>query len=124
VRTSVVVGVVYGSPVDTVTQLLRRSVVETSRVSKEPPPTVLFKDFADSALMFEIHFWIRMRTTMERLRVESSVRYKIDQLFREENIIIAFPQQDVHLDTSSPLSVQMVPPPEDDAGSQAKRDSA
>ncbi len=113
VRTSVVVGVVYGSPVVTVTQLLRRAVVETGRVSKDPPPIILFKDFADSALVFEIHFWIRMRTTMDRLQVESTVRYQIDQLFREEDITIAFPQQDVHLDTTSPLSVQMVSPPEE-----------
>jgi potassium efflux system protein len=124
VRTSVVVGVVYGSPVNTVTQLLRRAVVETARVSKEPSPTILFKDFADSALMFEIHFWIRMRTTMDRLQVESSVRYKVDQLFREEGIIIAFPQQDVHLDTTTPLSVQMIPPPEDAAEKRPQRDSA
>ena len=83
---------------------------ERAGCPKEPPPIILFKDFADSALVFEIHFWIRMRTTMDRLQVESTVRYQIDQLFKEEGITIAFPQQDVHLDTSSPLSVQMLPP--------------
>lgn len=120
VRTSVEVGVVYGSPPVTVTQLLRRAVVETGRVSKDPPPIILFKNFADSALVFEIHFWIRMRTTMDRLQVESTVRYQIDQLFKEEGITIAFPQRDVHLDTSSPLSVQMISPPE----TTTRRDSA
>ncbi|MCH7752162.1 MAG: mechanosensitive ion channel [Planctomycetes bacterium] len=115
VRTSVEVGVVYGSPVVTVTQLLRRAVVETGRVSKDPPPIILFKDFGASALIFEIHFWIRMRTTMDRLQVESTVRYQIEQLFKEAGITIAFPQQDVHLDTTSPLSVQMLLPPVDAA---------
>lgn len=114
VRTSVEVGVVYGSPVVTVTQLLRRAVVETGRVSKDPPPIILFKEFGNNALLFEIHFWIRMRTVMDRLQVESAVRYRIEQLFGEEGIVIAFPQRDVHLDTVSPLKIEMIPPSQSD----------
>jgi small-conductance mechanosensitive channel len=109
------VGVVYGSPVVTVTQLLRRAVLETGRVSKDPPPIILFKDFGNSALVFEVHFWIHMRTMMDRLQVESSIRYQIEQLFKEEGIVVAFPQQDVHLDTSSPLSVRVLASPQDSA---------
>ena len=108
VRTFVVVGVVYGSPTVTVTQLLRRAAVETGRVAKDPPPIILFKDFGDSSLVFEVHFWIHMRTMMDQLQIESAVRFRIDQLFREEGIVIAFPQSDVHLDTSSPLTIQMI----------------
>ncbi len=108
VRTMVEVGVIYGSPTVTVTQLLRRAVVETGRVAKDPPPIILFKNFGDSSLVFEIHFWIRMRRMMDQLQIESAVRYRIDQLFREEGIVIAFPQHDVHLDTSTPLAIQMV----------------
>jgi len=113
VRTMVEVGVAYGSQTVTVTQLLRRAVVETGRVAKDPPPIILFKEFADSALKFEVHFWIRMRTMMDQFQIESAVRFRIDQLFREEGVVIAFPQQDVHLDTSSPLSVQMVESPKE-----------
>ncbi len=107
VRTFVEVGVVYGSPVVTVTQLLRRAVLETGRVSKNPPPIILFKNFGDSALVFEVHFWVNMRSMMERLQVESAVRYRMVQLFEEEDITIAFPQTDVHLNTTAPLVVQM-----------------
>ncbi len=114
-RTSVEVGVVYGSPVVTVSQLLRRAVLETGRVSKDPPPIILFKDFGNSALLFEVHFWIHMRTMMDRLQVESTVRYQIEQLFKEEGIVVAFPQQDVHLDTTSPLSVRVLASPPDSA---------
>ncbi len=108
VRTLVEVGVAYGTDLVLVTKQLRRAATETGRVSKDPPPIVLFKSFGDSALVFEVHFWIRMRTAMDRLQIESAVRYRIDQLFREENLTIAFPQQDVHLDMSTPLTVQMV----------------
>jgi len=113
VRTMVGVGVVYGSPTVTVTQLLRRAVVETGRVAKDPPPIILFTGFGDNSLTFEIHFWIRMRTVMDRLQVESAVRYRIDQLFHEEGIVIAFPQRDVHIDSVAPLEVRMVNSPDE-----------
>ena len=94
---------------------IRKIAAARSAATATAPPIILFKDFGASALMFEIHFWIRMRTTMDRLQVESTVRFRIEQLFKEEGITIAFPQQDVHLDTTSPLSVQMLPPPVDAA---------
>ena len=108
VRTSVEVGVVYGSPTVTVTQLLRRATFETSRVARDPPPTILFKSFGDNALVFEVHFWIHMRTMMDQSQIESEVRFRIDQFFRDEGIVIAFPQSDVHLDMNTPLTVRMI----------------
>ncbi len=110
VRTKVEVGVIYGSPTVSVTRLLRRAVVETGRVAKDPPPIILFKNFADNSLVFEVHFWLRMRTMMDQMQIESAVRFRIDQLFREEDIVIAFPQRDVHLDATGPIPVQMVGP--------------
>ena len=108
VRTSVKVGVVYGSPTVTVAQLIRRAVLESGRVAREPPPIILFHEFGDNSLEFEVHFWIRMRTIMDRLQVESAVRFRIEQLFREEGIVIAFPQRDVHLDSVRPVEVRLV----------------
>lgn len=113
VRTKVEVGVIYGSPTVTVTQLLRRAVIETGRVAKDPPPIILFKNFGDNSLVFEVHFWLRMRTMMDQKQIESAVRFRIDQLFREEGIVIAFPQRDVHLNSVSPLEVRMVESPHD-----------
>ncbi len=110
VRTKVEVGVIYGSPTVTVTQLLRRAVIETGRVAKDPPPIILFKNFGDNSLLFEVHFWLRMRTMMDQMQIESAVRFRIDQLFREEGIVIAFPQRDIHLDTTAPLDVRIASP--------------
>ncbi|MFG0315709.1 MAG: mechanosensitive ion channel family protein, partial [Planctomycetota bacterium JB042] len=108
-RTWVSVGVVYGSPLREVSKLLRKAVDEHGLVLKSPEPTLLFTDFGDDALQFEIHFWIRMRREMDRRRVESDVRFRIDGLFREAGIVIAFPQRDVHLDTARPLQVRVAP---------------
>ena len=46
----------------------------------------------------------------EKLFLESNIRFRIDDLFREAGIVIAFPQRDIHLDTSRPLELKVVDP--------------
>ena len=67
----------------------------------------MFTEFADNSLNFDVHFWVRVRRVMDRLRIESEIRFRIDDLFREHDLVIAFPQRDVHLDTVSPLEVRL-----------------
>ena len=52
-------------------------------------------------------FWTAVEAPMDILRVQSDIRFKIDKLFAESNIVIAFPQRDVHLDTLKPLEIKM-----------------
>jgi small-conductance mechanosensitive channel len=40
-------------------------------------------------------------------QVESDIRFRIDELFRENHLVIAFPQRDVHLDTHKPLEIRI-----------------
>lgn len=108
IRTRVIVGVIYGSPVREVERLLTQAVTENKQVLKVPEPLVLFNDFGDNALIFEVHFWISISRLMERLMIESAIRFRIDELFRETGIVIAFPQRDVHLDTQRPLELRIV----------------
>ncbi len=119
VRTRIDVGVAYGSPTREVQRLLQRAIEEHGKILDRPAPLVLFREFGDDALQFRTYFWIRSRDMAERLTIESDVRYRIDHLFREAGITIAFPQRDVHLDARRPLPVRMVeaaeasPPGED-----------
>ncbi len=108
VRISIIVGVAYGSPTREVERLILQAVSEHSSVLRDPEPFVLFKDFGDNALAFDARFWIEMRTMISRLRIESDVRHRIDELFREAGITIAFPQRDVHLDSLSPVEIRIV----------------
>ncbi len=108
IRVNVNVGVMYGSDTAQVDELIRQAVNAHTKVLTDPPPIVLFADFGDDALMFEVHFWIRMRKLMDRRIVESDIRYEIDKLFRAAAIVIAYPQRDVHLDTLKPLDVRLV----------------
>ncbi|MGA6994245.1 MAG: mechanosensitive ion channel domain-containing protein [Candidatus Deferrimicrobiaceae bacterium] len=108
VRAHVDVGVSYGSPVRDVERLLVKAARENEKVLREPEPFVLFRDFGDNALTFSLYFWVSMETMAERLRLESNIRFRIDDLFREAGIVIAFPQRDIHLDTTRPLELKVV----------------
>jgi len=107
-RTSVTVGVAYGSPVRTVERLLTQAVADVPEILHEPGPRVLFADFGDNALIFDLLFWVRARTLLDRRQMESDIRFRVDELFREAGVVIAFPQRDVHLDTLRPLDVRVV----------------
>ena len=108
IRTKVIVGVIYGSPVSRVKELLLKAAAENDRVLKNPEPFVIFSDFGDNALIFEVHFWVSITRVIERKIIESSVRFRIDDLFREAGIVIAFPQRDVHIDTTKPLDLRLI----------------
>ncbi len=97
-RSAIRVGVQYGSDVELVKQLLEKILTENSDVLEDPAPNVIFEDFGDSALIFDAFFWIE--TTSERsLRgVRSELRFTVDKVFKENNIVIAFPQRDIHVD--------------------------
>jgi small-conductance mechanosensitive channel len=108
IRTKVVTGVVYGSPVRRVEELLIQAARENEKILKSPEPFVVFSDFGDNALIFEVYFWITIQRIIERRLIESSIRFHIDALFREAGIVIAFPQRDVHLDTTRPLELRLM----------------
>jgi small-conductance mechanosensitive channel len=107
-RAHIVVGVVYGSPTREVAKLIRQAVEEHPKTMQEMKVHLLFADFGDNALVFEVYFSVRATSIIERRHVESEVRFRIDDLFREAGLVIAFPQRDVHLDTVKPLEVRMV----------------
>ncbi len=94
-RFYVEVGVSYDSDVELVTKLLLEAANKHNKIEKEPQPFVRFSDFGDSALNFRIYFW-----TYENFRVKnikSDLRYSIFKLFKEHNIQIPYPQQDVYI---------------------------
>jgi small-conductance mechanosensitive channel len=107
-RSQVNVGVAYGSPTREVARLILNVLTEHPAVLATPEPRVIFADFGGDALVFEAYFWQRTRFILDRRGVESDVRFRIDEVFREAGIVIAFPQRDVHLDAASPLEVRVV----------------
>ena len=94
-RESVKVGVAYGSDVNLVKTLLLQAANEHPKVYKHPAPMVVFENFGDSALEFKLIF--TLGDSFQALIPQSDIRFKIDELFREHNVKIPFPQRDVHI---------------------------
>ena len=92
-RFYVAVGVAYGSDTELVRELLTKVAREHDRVHTFPAPFVRFKEFGDSSLNVEMHFWSSEHIPIED--VKSDLRFTIDQAFRENNVSIPFPQRDV-----------------------------
>jgi small-conductance mechanosensitive channel len=107
IRTFVSVGVAYGTATKETEQLLLQAANEHERVFDHPTPVAWFVNFGDNSLSFEVHFWIRILSIHDKQQVESDIRHRIDQLFAQAGIVIAFPQRDLHLDTASPLEIRL-----------------
>lgn len=100
VRSLVKVGVAYGSDVQKVSSILFNLVKEHEDVLTFPEPEVLFADFADSSLNFELYFWVDLSKDVLTREVQSDLRFSINKAFIENKIEIPFPQRDIHIRTS------------------------
>ena len=112
VRYDVKVGVAYGSPTREVFHILEQVVDEHGLILKDPKPVILLEDFADDALLFGIYYWIEVQERFDFRIIASNLRHRIDRLFRDAEISIAFPQRDIHLDTVNPIKIQVVTDPQ------------
>jgi small-conductance mechanosensitive channel len=111
------VGVAYGSDVLLVIQTLQECALDNPMVVSNPPPQVLFMEFGESSLDFEVRIWINEIDNM--MIVRSELNQEIDRRFRELGIEIAFPQRDLHLrSVDEPAASALFPP-----GSQGSRSS-
>ncbi|MFT5236182.1 MAG: small-conductance mechanosensitive channel [Shewanella sp.] len=103
VRTSVRIGVAYGSSAKKVAELILQAATEQKEVLAQPLPVVYFEDFGDNALIFEVIYWINSQAEGGLRVSRSRIRFRMDELFEQAGIVIAFPQRDVHIDGSITL---------------------
>jgi potassium-dependent mechanosensitive channel len=97
-RLIVPIGVAYGSDTDLVRTLLLDIAEANDQVINDgsaPAPHVLFLEFGESSLNFELR--CHLANIDERLRVKSAINYEIDRAFRKHNISIPFPQRDLYI---------------------------
>jgi potassium efflux system protein len=95
VRLVIPVGVEYGSDVPLVMETLKEAAMASSKIMRMPEPQVLFVNFGESSLDFELRVW--MSNIDDRFTVKSQLHQEIDSRFRQAGIVIAFPQRDLHL---------------------------
>ena len=97
-RLIVKIGVAYGSDIEKVAAILEDSANQHEQVisdGRASPPKALFMGFGDSSLDFELR--VRIVDIKRRYDVLSDLNFRINQRFASENIVIPFPQRDLHI---------------------------
>ena len=85
------VGVAYKSNPEQVKTLLLEVANSHDKVLTDPAPLVLFNDFGDSALLFQLY--IAVDSSFAANIVKSDLRYAIFKTFEKQGIEIPFPQR-------------------------------
>lgn len=89
------VGVAYGSNLELVKKLLLQAANEQTTVLKDPEPRAYFLSFGASTLDHELRVYVAQLA--ERTNTIDSLNRRINELFAENNIDIAFNQLDVFI---------------------------
>lgn len=99
------IGIAYGSDVELARKIILEIAEENERVIDSPQPYVSFEDFGDNALTLVLRCFID--SLDYRLNVRTELHSEINKRFNEAGIVFAFPQRDVHLDTTKPLDIRV-----------------
>jgi len=103
-RFKIDVGVAYGSDVDLVIKILEESAFEHSEIHDRQLIEARLLNFGSSSLDFQLLFF---SANIFRIgKVKSDIRRIINKQFAENNIVIAFPQMDLHLKSNSTKNTQ------------------
>jgi len=95
-RIRINVSVAYGTDIDQVKEILMKIATSIDQdVCKKPVPRVRFREFGESALLFQLLLWVEKPEM--RGRVIDNINGQIYSKFMEYNIDIPFPQRTIHL---------------------------
>ena len=106
-RVVIPVGIAYGSDVPLAMKLLKEAACEHENILNDPPATIIFDGFGDNSL--NLTFRAYVPNSDHRMSTKSELNEAINRKFHEAGISIAYPQRDVHLDTTKPLEIRMQP---------------
>lgn len=103
-RYGLAVGVSYNEDPEHIRKILLKVAKTNDDIFKYPEPVVIFKEFGDSALQFELRFYCSQFLDIQRIL--SELRFEVFKMFKEEGVSIPFPQVDVWMKSSEnfPLS--------------------
>lgn len=101
VRTTTSVGISYDSNVEKALELMEKSIEDIDRILDKPSPNIFLKEFDDSSIILEIRFWIEDPEN-GMTNIKSDINKNIWRLFKENDIKIPYPQQDIHFKSVSP----------------------
>jgi small-conductance mechanosensitive channel len=88
-------GVAYGSDTELVKEVAEQVARNHEEVLDDPEPACLFQGFGDSALNFELRFWVS--SPRKRAKILSEINFDLDEVCRGEGIEMPYPQRDLHI---------------------------
>jgi len=105
-RQVITVGVAYGSDYRLVERLLVEAAAQHPDVSRDPAPTAVLSEFADSGVNFNLRLVVddvsKMATTVH------ATRLAVADSFKRHGIEIPFPQRDLHLRSIDERTLQQL----------------
>jgi len=93
------IGVAYESDTKLVHDTLLSIAQKHPLVLRRPPPEVVFGQFGDSTLDFELRVIVPKRDLFPKVKHELNMG--INEAFREKNIEVAFPQREIRVKTDA-----------------------
>jgi small-conductance mechanosensitive channel len=105
-RLELPIGVAYGTDPKLVKELMEKPAIQHPDVLTSPEPAVLFKEFGESALNFELQFWVMQESNT--VKVKSEVALEVMRLLSEAGVEIPFPQRDLHLRGVEPTAAGLL----------------
>jgi small-conductance mechanosensitive channel len=97
-RYEISVGVAYGTDLKIAQQVILKVVQSHVLVLKNPEPMVWFTNFNESSIDIAVKYWVPHFNYGND--VKSDLIMGIDVALKENNIVIPFPQQDLHIRTT------------------------
>jgi small-conductance mechanosensitive channel len=94
-RTTVQIGVAYGTDLDRATQVLVEAVSAVDGVLDSPPPEALVEAFGESSIDFAVRYW-HPPSIAAMWRSRSDVAKAIERGLAAADITIPFPQRVIH----------------------------
>ena len=95
-RIHVRIGVSYGSDIKQAHKLILEAASENELTLNDPKPNCYLVDFGNSSVDFDLFFWVE-DVNIGRYRPKSEVLFSIWDKFKENDIVIPFPQRDLHI---------------------------
>jgi small-conductance mechanosensitive channel len=100
-------GVGYDSDLEQVRKVVLEAVQQVPHLVRERAPEVMFTEFAESAITFQLRFWIPYKRQVDYVGAKSAAIMSIKKAFDAVGISIPFPIRTLHVPSGVSLPVAL-----------------
>lgn len=93
-RRDLYIGIPYETDIEKAMNILKEVLNEEELIEKEPEPSIIFDQFADSSINLIIRFWVKRENYFS---AGNSLATRVKRKLEANGIFIPFPQLDLHI---------------------------